>query len=80
MGFIMKLGSINAAGIATLYKNRNPVAICLDTPNAIAYGFSKTGATRAVSWLGVWKSRDMKERVEAAGWMTSDKEARFKLI
>lgn len=73
-------GNINAADMATLFLDGMPVAQCRDTPNAIAYGMKKSGAVRAVGFLGVTMRHDLEDRVEYAGWMKSDKEASYSVI
>jgi hypothetical protein len=75
-----KLGNVNHASLATLFKNGKPVATCMDTPNALAYGFAMTGAQTAKSVLGTCKATDMKDRVAAKGWFNKDSDAMFKRI
>lgn len=69
----MALHNINAAAVATLYKNHHVVGTVAATPNAVAYGFAKTGATHARSSLGdEWVREAMVNRVKNAGWLVSD--------
>jgi hypothetical protein len=73
-----KLGTVNGACLAKLYKGSFIVGTCMDTTNAIAYGFAKTGADTARSLLGTWYLKDQDEnRIANAGWLTSDEQAGF---
>lgn len=73
-----KLGNVNVGTLARLYKGNYIVGTCLDTTNAIAYGFAKTGADTARSLLGTWYRKDQDEnRITNAGWLTSDEQACF---
>lgn len=76
-----KLGNVNPCGTAMLYCRGKIVGVVNDTPNAIAYAFNKTGADEARSRVPGF-AMDVHtplsvgmDRVFAAGWMSSDKQA-----
>ena len=70
------MNTINGAGIATLYRGKKVIGTCAATPNSVAYSFSVTPATSALSNIGEkWSKKDMKNRVISAGWLHSDDQA-----
>jgi hypothetical protein len=72
-----KLGNINAAALATIYKDGKAVARCIDTPNALGYAFNVTGGQIAKSMLKTSYAIDTVDRVAAKGWLKSNTEAGF---
>ncbi len=66
---MQKLGNVNAAGVAKLYRNKTLVGTCADTPNAIACCIGNNKATSAKNMFGE-KVVVGGDRVENKGWMT----------
>lgn len=83
----MKLGTINPCALATIRdKAGRGLATCLDTPNALAYAFSRhDNAVEAIAYYPGF-APDIKtrqgigvERIAAGGWL-DEQGANYKAI
>jgi hypothetical protein len=78
-----KLGCVNATSPAKIFNDdMEVVGYCNDTPNAAAYAFNKV---REAFMIKSWTERYFRigmepNRIDNAGWFTSDKQAGFKRI
>lgn len=79
---IKKLGTVNGAFQAGVYKKNKLIAFCIDTPNSVAYAFNKTDADTIKGYFNpVIKRRDVNaNRIKNGGWFRNDKDANFKRV
>lgn len=64
-----QLSNVNAAGVATLYRDETIVGTCADTPNAIACCIGNGKGTSAKHFDGSEVKLEL-DRTVAKGWMT----------